>query len=213
MCRRGVCLLFFICCCFVLFLFTMPSKLEREQEKAPSNGDCRVKASSSVDAASKAASEDLAPEAGTGSARSKFPLVLMCRAANRSLLSSAVLCCEICLGRSADCILSASFKGNAKERPVPHLGNQVGRGADGICLSFLSLRSNCLLPKGRGNGGLSSQTCNQTLLVYSAAVSLGSSPASNPACAFSFFPSTCQHVSYSPALLGIARHNSFPFFD
>ena len=81
---------------------------------------------------------DLAPETGTSSARSKFPLVLTHIAANHSLLLSTLLHCEICLDGSADCILSISFNGNTKERQVPHLGNQVGRGTGGIRLLFLS---------------------------------------------------------------------------
>lgn len=76
--------------------------------------------------------EDLAPAAGTGSALSKFPLALMCRAANCSLLSSTVIRCKIGLNGSADCILSASFNRNIEERPVPRLGVWVGGGADAV---------------------------------------------------------------------------------
>lgn len=148
--------------------------------------------------------EDLAPEAGTGSAHSKFPPVLMCRAANCSrALSLAVK--SVWMG-----VLVASWELLSKEiqrkDPVPRLGNQVGRDADGIHPPFLSPTAKIPVTKGQ-------RECNQIQLVYSAAVSFSSCPASNPAWAFSFFPSACQYISYPAALLGGARHNSFTFFN
>lgn len=159
---------------------------------------------STVDAASKAISRGLGSR--SWNRLSSFQISSCAHVQSCKLLSSIVLGCEICLDGSADGILRASFKGNTNGRPAPYLGKQVGRGADGIRPPFLSPTAKIPVTKGQ-------RECNQTLLVYSAAVSFGSCPVSKPAWAFSFSPSTCQYVSYPAALLGVARHNSFIFFN